>query len=119
MHYEIGRGHATALEEIDAPGQDPTHSPTPPGVEQGDDPLARRHQIDRDAVGDRDQEHQPECGSRMAVQPVQQTPPLAPLVPSDFGAMYLMPEDPGVEARFAGAKLPPAPQHFPDRGRRP
>lgn len=99
MHYDVAAACTHMLrEEIDPLGHDAGGSTAPSGVEEGNRPLARSDEVDRDTVGHGNQQERARDGCGVAVCPFEQGPTGRQLVmPEDPVAMDLMRED-----RFGG-----------------
>src|SRR5213592_421919 len=75
MHYNTRcRRARLLLEELHAALQDATGRAPPPGVQQRHDPLLGDHEIDRNAIGDRDGEQHAATAGGVAVHAVQDEP---------------------------------------------
>lgn len=75
VHYDVGRHHPNSLlQDLNPPRDNPGSGSAPPGVEQRRGPLARRHEIDWNAIGDGDQHQAARYSGGVPVGPFQERP---------------------------------------------
>src|SRR5579859_6027787 len=75
MYYEfITSDSSSASKRRDAPGENPVGGAPPARVEQTDRAGFRLHEVDRDAVGDRNGEQNTGIGRHMPIESVEHEP---------------------------------------------
>jgi hypothetical protein len=121
MHYDISGVDTHMLrKQRNTTRKYSTCGAAPPGVKQRDRSLLGGKQVDRDAVGDGDEEEGTGSARGMPIRPLDERPSLGErAVPEHAVAMYLMGEDPPGTLRECCPKPAPAPEHFADRLTRP
>src|SRR5205809_1144391 len=117
MHYDFRRSDQRGtLQDLYATLEDPPRRAAPPGVEQCHHLLTWHGEVDWDAVGDGDGEQRAARSRHMAVDSVDDQPPVGPvLVPLDRGAVHLVGENHARELlAYRGADGAPPGHHLPD-----
>jgi len=120
MHYDISRRRSSSLgQPLDSTPEYPGCGASPACMQQADSVAVAINQVDRDAVGHSNEQHQPWCACQMAIQTLQDAPSIDPLVPGDSRAMHLVRHGKPAESGFRRPECAPAGHDLAHRLRRP
>src|SRR5882724_7850487 len=116
MHYYLSdRNASVARQSVEATPQNPGRGASPAGVEQPHHASSRDNQVDRDAIGDRDEEHGAGRARHVSIEAILDHPPAGRVVPSEFHPVYLVGHDEPAEAGLRRPEGAPASHYLPDR----
>ncbi len=115
VHYNLGRQTASfPRQTADAPAENAPGGAAPAGVKQGDPPT-RRHQVDRDTIGDGYGEEDTACGGHPAVDALDLDPAGAGIQAHDLDAMHLIAESDSRKSAQGTSEGEPAAHYVTDR----
>ncbi len=120
VHYDFRRGDPPSrLQQGQALSENPSTGSPPPGMQQGNGPMGRGHEVDRDAIRHRHREQQARPGGRVAVDPLEDLPARGAVMPLHPGPVYLLGQYRSPKSGEGPSKGPPAAHHLAHRSRGP